>query len=313
MNKRENMLLLLDQDKTPEYTPAAFFHHFDTAFRRGQAAVDKHLEYFRYTGMDFVKIQYENTFPRLPEIRKPDDWLQMPMYKRDFYEDQINIVDGLIKAAKKEALVILTLYSPFMCAAHTSGPERLIEHIKENPEKVKKGMEIITESLMLFVKECIGLGLDGFYTSTQGGENHRLGNTRFFDQCVKPYELTLMEEINQACLFNILHVCDNHGKYDDLTPFLNYPGHVVNFGIELGSKKITGKEISRMFERPAMGGMDKNGVIVSGGKDEIKKAVEDALKEAPDRFILGADCTLPSDVSWDNIKTAISAAHEYRR
>ncbi|MBN1992437.1 MAG: hypothetical protein JW953_07005 [Anaerolineae bacterium] len=34
---------------------------------------------------------------------------------------------------------------------------------------------------------------------------------------------------------------------------------------------------------------------------------------APDKFILAADCTLPADVDWDNVKTAINTAHEYKR
>jgi len=313
MNKREAVLSLLDESKKQEYIPAGFFIHFDEACRRGQAAIDKHLEYYRYTEMDFVKIQYENTFPNRPEIQRPDDWAKMPLYKRGFYEDQINIVAGLVKEAKKEALVILTLYSPFMCAAHTTSGEIITEHIKENPEKVKKGMEIITESLMLFVKECISLGLDGFYTSTQGGESHRLGDVALFNQCIKPYDLILMEEINRACIFNILHVCDYHGGYDDLTPFWDYPGHVINYSMEVGSKEISGKEVSRMFGRPYMGGMDRKGIIASGSGDEIKKTVEAVLNEAPDRFILGADCTLPDDINWDNIRTAIKTAHEYKK
>ena len=59
MNKQELMLGLLDETKKQEYIPAGFFLHFDPEYQQGQAAVDKHLEFFRYTGMDFVKIQYE--------------------------------------------------------------------------------------------------------------------------------------------------------------------------------------------------------------------------------------------------------------
>jgi len=62
MNKRDLLLSLLDRNKKAEYIPAAFFLHFDQVYHRGQAAVDKHLEYSRYTGMDFVKIQFEHTF-----------------------------------------------------------------------------------------------------------------------------------------------------------------------------------------------------------------------------------------------------------
>ncbi len=83
--------------------PAAFFLHFDPAFHRGQPAVDKHLEYFRQTDMDFVKIQFELPFPVRAEIVRPADWRKMPLYREDFYAPQLDVVKGLVKAAKKDA------------------------------------------------------------------------------------------------------------------------------------------------------------------------------------------------------------------
>jgi uroporphyrinogen decarboxylase len=81
----------------------------------------------------------------------------------------------------------------------------------------------------------------------------------------------------------------------------------------LGEGKLTADEISKMFGRPFMGGLDRKGTILSGKEGEIKRAVKQALETAPEKFILGADCTIPSEVNWDNIKTAISTAHEYKR
>src|SRR5436305_1102509 len=147
MNKRDVVLSLLDEKQQPEYIPAAFFLHFTPEFHAGQAAVDKHLEYFRATGMDFIKIQYERTFPAIPGIRTPDDWARMPRYGKDFFEGQLKAVEGLVKAAKSEAVIIQTLYSPFMCASHTTSD--VTEHLKRDPEKVAKGFAIITESLQV--------------------------------------------------------------------------------------------------------------------------------------------------------------------
>lgn len=313
MNKRDVLLSLLGEDQKPPYIPAAFFLHFDEQYHQGRPAVDKHLEYFRYTGMDFVKIQYERTFPHRPEIQTPDDWAKMPLYEKDFYEDQLSVVKGLVKEAKDEALVLVTLYSPFMCAGHTVGEQTLTQHIKEDPEKVKQGMQVVTDSLMLFVQECIKLGVDGFYASTQGGESHRFEDKSLFEACVEPYDLVIMEEINRSCIFNILHVCDYHGGYDDLTPFLTYPGDVVNCSLQVGSETLTGQEVSQMFGRPYMGGLDRKGVLATGTQAEVRQAAEDVLAKAPERFILAADCTVPNDTDWDNLKAAITTAHEYKQ
>lgn len=314
MNKRDLILSLLHDPTPPETIPAAFFLHFDPAYHRGEAAVLKHLEYFRSTGMDFVKIQYEHAFPRLPFLRRPADWANMPFYDLDFYAEPLRVVDGLVKAAKSEALVVLTLYSPFMLAGQAAGDQQVVvNHIEENPEAVKQGMQVITESLMGFVKACIRLGLDGFYTSTQGGEAGRFSSPHFFDACVRPYDLALMDEINRVCAFNILHVCDYHLPYADVSPYAAYPGHVANCSLDLTGGQLTPRQAADLFGRPFMGGLDRKGVLATGSPAEIRQAVEAVCAQAPERFILGADCTLPAGTDWENLRVAIQAAHAFRR
>jgi uroporphyrinogen decarboxylase len=310
-NKRDAVLALLEKGRRQDYVPAAFFLHFDPAHHFGQPAVRKHLEYFRHTGMDFVKIQYERTFPPLPHVRRPEDWRGMPAYKLDFYQPVLEAVEGLVKEAKKEALVLVTLYSPFMCAGHSTSLPLLTSHLRQDPEPVRKGLEVITDSLMLFVKACIRLGVDGFYASTQGGEAGRFADPETFARHVKPHDLVLMDEMNRACAFNILHVCDYNGPYADLSPYLDYPGHVVNCNPRLTTGTLPWKDVARMFKRPCMGGLDRHGIIASGPPERVAEAARGALRQASAPFILGADCTLPSDASWDDIRAAVDAAHAF--
>ena len=313
MNKRQAVLDVLDSSKPQEYIPAGFFLHFSPQYRQGQAGVDKHLEFFRYTGMDFVKIQYEKTFPPLPEIQRPQDWAQMPFYGLDFYAPQLEVVRGLVGAAKAEALVLVTLYSPFMCANQTAGEGRLREHLEQDAESVMTGLQTITESLLLFVRACIDLGVDGFYASTQGGEAGRFSDPTLFEKCVRPYDLAIMREMDARCIFNILHVCDYHLKYADLAHLADYPGQVVNTSLELaGEQKITGQQVAEVFRRPFMGGLDRLGALATGSQQEVRQAVEAALQSAPTRTILAADCTVPGETPWDNLKLAIDIAHSWR-
>jgi uroporphyrinogen decarboxylase len=316
MNKREDILSFLDPTYVPQTIPAAFFLHFDPAFHRGQAAVEKHLEYFHATGMDFVKIQYEHSFPRLPQIERPEDWGKMPFYGLDFYEEPLRVVDGLVRAAKAEAVVVLTLYSPFMFARQTTSDETITRHILENPQAVQRGMQVITDSLMGFVRACLRLGLDGFYTSTQGGEAGRFperSERSLFDECIRPYDLAVMEEAHRTATFNILHVCDYQLPYSDLSPYVDYPGHVVNASLELTTGKTTPRAVASLFGRPFMGGMNRLGILASGTPAQARQAAEAAMADIPDRFILGADCTVPSDTPLANLRAAIDAAHEHKR
>jgi uroporphyrinogen decarboxylase len=313
MTKRDTVLGLLNPDRPQTTIPAAFFLHFDPSCHFGQAAVDRHLEFFRTTGMDFVKIQYERRFPRLPGIREARDWTRMPLYREDFFEPQLEIVEGIVKAAKREAVVVVTLYSPFMCAGHAVGDDNVLRHLRENPEAVTKGMEIVTESLMTFVKACVRVGVDGFYHSTQGGETHRLADCTLFDTFVRPYDLAVMKEAERSCIFNILHVCDYVGEYDDLTRFQEYPGHVVSCPLKVGGRLLPLAEAYRVFKRPVMGGLDRHGAIATGTGAQIRAEVETTLRGVPERFILGADCTVPSETPWANLHTAIQTAHAWQR
>jgi uroporphyrinogen decarboxylase len=312
MNKRDLVLATLDREHDADYVPAGFFLHFDPQYHRGQPAIEKHLEFFHYTEMDFVKIQFEHTLPRQTNLLNPDDWRRIKPLDEEFFLDPLYVVDGLVKAAKREALVLVTLYSPFMLAGQINGQETITRHIIENPEKAKIGMEIVTESLLAFVKACIRLGVDGFYTSTQGAETFRFDNFAPFLECVKPYDLAVMDIVNTSCDFNILHVCDYHGGYHDLGPVLDYLGQIVNCSLHIGGVDITGKEASRLFNRPFMGGLERKGVIANGTSEEIKETVKKAISSSPANYILGADCTVPGDTSWENLRTAIREAHEFK-
>src|SRR5579872_2978130 len=63
-SKRQRMLQWLAGKTEPNYTPAAFFLHFGPKYKNGSAAAGRHLEFFRQTDMDFVKIQFEQTYER---------------------------------------------------------------------------------------------------------------------------------------------------------------------------------------------------------------------------------------------------------
>jgi uroporphyrinogen decarboxylase len=312
-SKRDLVLGLLGPGAGPTRVPAAFFLHFGPAFHRGRAAVDRHLEYFRATDMDIVKIQYEHPLPAMPDLRSPRDWARVPRLQEDYFRDPLDVVAGLVAEAKRDALVVVTLYSPFMFAGHVSGSETLVRHLEEDPQAVEKGLRIVTDSVLAFVRGCIARGVDGFYASTQGAESSRFSRPDIFEQFVKPFDLAVWDVIRDACPANILHVCDYHGTYDSIDRFRSYPGQIVSAGLALSRGAMTPREVAAAFGRPFMGGMDRHGAIAKGPVAAIRAEVESLLAGAPDRFMLAADCTVPSETPWENLRAAIDTAHAFRR
>lgn len=306
----KDRILELAADKTlPDARrPAAFFLHFPEEFRRGRAAVDKHIEYFRATGNDIMKIQYEHRFPLIDRIAESGDWSGMPVYDEEFFADPLDIVAGLVRELGREAPVILTLYSPFMFAGQSVGKNRLLELTREDPAAVAKGLTRIVESMGHLIRGCIDRGIDGFYASTQGGEGSRVP-PEVFEQYIKPADLAAWDRFADKTPVNILHVCDYEAPYDTFDRHIDYPGHIVSAPNHVGGRAITGAEVAERFNRPVLGGMERLGVISTGPTDAIVDEARSAIEAGPDAMILGADCTLAADTDWRNIATATEVAH----
>ena len=310
-SKRDLMLEVLNMEAKPGYVPAAFFMHFGV---RGDAAVKAHLDYFRGTGMDFVKIQFdEQTLPSNDQIKTPRDWSKIPVLPEKWFEPSLYLLKSLIQEAKSEALIIQTLYSPYQMAKQAVPWNLLVEHVKQDAESVCRGMENITLSLLHFVQAAARLGVDGFYTCTQGGETNRVADRALFNRTIKTYDMFLYKEAAQLVRYNIMHICDFDGSYEDFKlRFQDYPGQVVNVPLTADGKPLLLRQAADIFRRPVMGGLNRLGIVSTGSPEEVKKATLEALKDAPANVILSADCTVSPNTPRENLRMAIRTAHEYR-
>ncbi len=313
MNKRTKMQELLEKDNSWDYIPSAFFTHFDESYRKGQAAVNKHIDYFRFTGMDFLKIQFEQPFPPMEQIKTARDWDLFPFYGIEYYQETLEIVKSLVGEMRREALVLMTVYSPFMNARSVVNDQVINQHLEEDPQKVAKAIDKAAESTLLFIKECKKIGVDGFYASTQGREAGRFQTPDIFERFIRPADVEVMNEMNRGTSCNILHICDFRKPYENITDFVGYPCQIVSVpSILEGGKRIELTEAYKTFGRPIMGGIDRLGHINSEPSQALEEEIDTAFCQAPERFILGADCTVPQ-ASWNSIKFAVEKAHSRLR
>ncbi|RRB06534.1 uroporphyrinogen decarboxylase family protein [Larkinella rosea] len=312
-SKRDRMRQVLEKTGSANYIPAGFFLHFPAEQRTGDAAIKAHLDYFQATDMDFVKIQFEQSYPKATEVKSAADWARIPVLKESFFEPSLYIIKGLIKAAKAEALILPTMYSPYQMAKQAVPKELLLKHVQEDPEAVSRGMENVTLSVMNYVRAAVRAGVDGFYTCSQGGEASAVADRALFNRVIKSYDMLIQKEVAQLTSFNILHVCDYEGDYAEFgSRFSDYPGQIVNVPLAAEGKPLSLSQAAEVFKRPVMGGIDRHGVLSSGTPAEVKKAVELVLKDAPAQVVLGANCTVRTDIPMQNLQMAIKTAHAFR-
>ena len=101
----------------------------------------------------------------------------------------------------------------------------------------------------------------------------------------------------------MLHIC---GERIRLELYADYPSHAVNWAVSKHDLSLRAGQA--LFRRTVVGGMDSRGVIVDGSPEAIRGAVRRLIADSGTAgIILGADCTLPTDIPVLNIRTAVES------
>ena len=303
MNKVERMRAVL-AGEIADRIPASFWFHFSEDQAHGGESVKAHLDFYRQADLDFLKIMNEHPYQVETRIKNPIDWrkLKPAPLSSDFYQAQLDEIKMIADQLAGECLTATTIFNPFSSGNHASN--RLVtEHLKADPESVNIGLATIAESLAEFALACLEAGVDGIYFSAQGGEADRFEEHEFLE-FIKPHDLTVLNAINGLGELNIVHICRDNVR---LHLYCNYPGAVFNWAVTAPSN-LSLKSGKKLFNRTVLGGMDNRGVIVNGSQVDIEKAVHQIIRTVgPRNLILGADCTLPTEISIDHIQAAIEA------
>lgn len=308
-NKKDIMDQFLAGTLDPSYVPAAFFVHYRNDQKDGEPAVLAHLEYFLKSNMDILKIQFEQAIPAIDGLDEEEGWNNIPEIPIDFYRPTVEIVKRLFEIAGDNVYVLPTFYSPHQVATHSFGIEKMKEGAVNHPEAYKKALDNYAAALTWYVDECKRIGIEGFYMCTQGGELIFDEIPGYFDNYVKPYDMTIMGDATTGTKLNILHICDWEGPMGDLTRYADYPAQIVNTPILLDGTPFSLEECISIFNRPVLGGIDRHKEINTYSEDELAAFIDNVLDNAPKgKTMLGAECTV-SSAPWSNIQRAIDVAH----
>lgn len=308
MNKIQRVRAVLNGQK-PDRVPVSFWFHFPPKGEvRGKDSVNAHLDYFRRSGIDFLKIMNEHPYSVNIEIKNPSDWrkIKPAPLESDFYQQQLDEIKMITDKLGGACLTTTTIFNPFSSGNHASG-KMVTEHLKADPQSVNIGLKTIAESLAEFSVACLDAGADGIYFSAQGGEADRFEEQTFLD-FIKPHDLTVLNAVKDKGELNITHICRDNIR---LHLYSNYPGDVINWAAT-SKNNIPLAAGKQLFKRTILGGMDNEGVIVDGPVEAIQQNVFDILDSFGVKdLIIGADCTLPSNVNIEHLQAAIEATEIY--
>ena len=115
MDKRTRVLNAMNK-KEVDHVPVGFWFHFSGEEAAGDACVQAHLNYYRETDLDFLKVMCDSYFAwPLPEIREAEDWNRVEPLPADhpFIREQVERAAAIVREIGKERCVFYNVFAPF--------------------------------------------------------------------------------------------------------------------------------------------------------------------------------------------------------
>lgn len=317
MTKKERVIAVL-RGELPDYTPSGFWLHFPPEDQKWETAMEAHLKFMKDTDTDICKVMNEALLRGSSQIRNPEDFqsLKITNQTMENLEQETRLVRRIAEKIGDEAAVLVTVHGALVSCHHASGRDGFFVDnldffrrcMREAPEALQTALEQTAEVLCAFVKKCKEAGADGIYYALLGAEKD-LFTPEEYHTYIEPFDRRILETANDGRGFNVLHICK---KNLDISRFRDYPADVVNWGVYEGNPSL--EEGMKIFaDKVVLGGMDNKGVLVNGTKQEIQQEVCRLLSGTDrKRFILGADCTLPTDIDRSRIRSVVEASRSFR-
>ena len=314
MNKYERVMRVIE-GKEADRVPCGFWYHFTEGYGSGMPAVERHMEFFEKSGTDIYKIMNENTCPNDPAINNAEDWSHLKSFSMEdeFIQKQIWLIKNIAERVDHQAVIVATVHGMIASLYHILGGTELYDHdgtivarhMRENPEGMKHACEVVKDYLIGSCKEFIKAGVDGIYFASLGAEKSMMTDEEFAE-FVAPYEIEVLDSINDVPCFNVLHMCKwrlNLERYKD------YPARVLNWGVnEENISLIEGRELFG-HDKIYIGGLEnRSGVMIDGSLEDIKAETRKIINEfGRDKFIIGPDCTLTTDLPYERMQAVVEA------
>ena len=307
--EKVNLIKSVLNGETPSRTPYGFWTHFPRIDLEAEALADTTYSFYKELGLDFIKsmpngmfsIQdwgCECDFSQIPNggvarvvrtaVTNPEDWnrLETLDLEKGSLGRELFSLKLLLQHVNNEAPVIATVFSP-MTTAHKLSGGKVLDHLKTHPEEVKSGLHVITETTCRFVEKVVELGCAGIFLATQLCSEEMMTHADYCASC-KPYDLAVLDAVNQDAWFNVAHIHGNRILFDAIA---DYPVHAVSWHIWETPPSVA--EFKKKSPDKIIVGGFQRAHISAGNMDAVYEDLENMLRlTGGSHLILAPGCTI---------------------
>ncbi|HEY3247942.1 MAG TPA: uroporphyrinogen decarboxylase family protein [bacterium] len=321
MNARERMRAAID-GKPVDRAPVALWRHFPGEDQKAESLAAAHVNFHQRYQWDFLKVTPASGY-------YGDDWGLRATYKPNregtrHYSDRpiknasdwarlkaLDVTAGaygrelhtlrLVRDALRDTVILSTIFSPLSVARTLSGEQALIRHLRENPDALHRGLEIITDVTAQFAAETLAGGADGLFFATQCASVGYI-TVEEYEEFGRPYDLRVLAGARGSEV-TVLHLHGQDIMFDELT---DYPVDVINWHDRKTAPTLA--EARARFSGALAGGIDEWTTLSSGSPEQIAAEIADAIAQTGgSRFIAAAGCVTPIDVGPERLQAVRDA------
>jgi uroporphyrinogen decarboxylase len=306
MSHRERIERALRLQET-DRLPFGFWWHFPNRDRSPRRLAELSIELQRRLDLDFIKFSPYGLYSvvdwgvtldmkagwKAPPVqadfpvKHPADWRKLRPFSPTEGEYLIVLEAQRIALAELagEVPLVQTVFSPLTSCLKLAGREVLLQHLREAPEAVQAGLEIVTETTRRFAAEVVKRGAAGLFFASQTTNEGYLTPEEYREFATK-YDLVVLDAVKGKSWFDLFHL---HGTNVMLDQVLDYPVQAFNYHDREGGPPLA--EMRTKTDKCLIGGIGQQTTLVHGTPEEVDAQVRDAWEQVHRRgLILGPGC-----------------------
>jgi uroporphyrinogen decarboxylase len=302
--------------------PIALWRHFPQQDQRAESLAQAHIEFQRRWDWDLLKVTPASGYygddwglragykPN-PEgvrhvtdrpVKKPADWAHLRalditagVYGRELHALR------LIRNALPEIIILSTIFSPLTIARTLTGEQAMIRYLRENPEDLHAGLEVITDVTARFAAETLAAGADGVFFATQCATTAYV-TVEEYEEFGRPYDLRVLDGAGSADL-RVLHIHGTDIMFDQL---IDYPIDTINWHDRKTPPTLA--EARVRFSGCLAGGLDEGETLLKGSPEDVAAQIRDAIVQTGgERHLVAAGCVIPIETGENRLRAARDA------
>jgi len=299
--------------------PIALWRHFPQQDQKAETLARAHIAFQQRWRWDLLKVTPASSYygddwglragyKPTPEgvrhvtdrpVKKATDWSRLKpldvtagVYGRELHALR------LIRDALPDDVILATIFSPLTIARTLAGEQALVRYLRETPEDLHAGLQVISDVTARFAAETLAAGADGIFFATQCAVTPYL-TVEEYEEFGRPYDLRVLDAAAGAEV-RLLHLHGLDVMFDALT---DYPVDIINWHDRRTPPTLA--DARSRFAGVLAGGIDEWQTLRSGTPEAIAAEIREALAQTAGlRHIVAAGCVIPTDVSEERLHAA---------